>query len=142
MSKERDILAEKHGKVVPLVVKLSPDMDGRSIAPVAKVLLDNGIEGAIVSNTTTTRNGVEGEPFADELGGLSGAPLRNLSSTALQRFADALRGRVAIIASGGIMSADDVRERLSLGASLVQLYTGLVYRGPALVHEAALASVR
>jgi dihydroorotate dehydrogenase len=97
------------------------------------------VEGVIASNTTSARPGVAGLPHAEESGGLSGRPLAPLASTVLAALSEALAGEIPIIAVGGIMSGEDARARLLAGASLVQLYTGLVYRGPSLVAEVAEA---
>jgi dihydroorotate dehydrogenase len=131
----RDRLARTHGRRVPLALKIAPDLDDEEIAAIARALLDHGIDAAIATNTTVSRNGVEGLAHADEAGGLSGAPLRPLATAAVRKLGAALEGRIPIIGVGGIMSAEDAREKLDAGASLVQVYTGLVYRGPALVRR-------
>jgi dihydroorotate dehydrogenase len=131
----RDHLARSHQRRVPLAVKIAPDLDDAEIAAIARALLDHGIDAAIATNTTVSRKGVEGLAHADEAGGLSGAPLRPLATAAIRRLGAALKGRIPIIGVGGIMTAEDAREKLDAGASLVQVYTGLVYRGPALVRQ-------
>jgi dihydroorotate dehydrogenase len=135
LAQTRDRLARSHQRRVPLAVKIAPDLDDEEIAAIARALVDHGIDAAIATNTTVSRKGVEGLPHADEAGGLSGAPLRPLATAAIRRLGAALKGRLPIIGVGGIMSAADAREKLDAGASLVQVYTGLVYRGPELVHE-------
>ena len=133
LTKARDRLARGHRRRVPLAVKVAPDLDDEEIAAVARALLDHGIDAAIATNTTVSRKGVEGLAHADEAGGLSGAPLRPLATAAIRSLGAALKGRIPIIGVGGIMTAEDAREKVDAGASLVQVYTGLVYRGPALV---------
>jgi dihydroorotate dehydrogenase len=135
LTKTRDRLARSHQRRVPLAVKVAPDLDDEEIAAIARALVDSGIDAAIATNTTVSRKGVEGLPHAAEAGGLSGAPLRPLATAAIRRLAAALKGRIPIIGVGGIMSAEDAGEKLDAGASLVQVYTGLVYRGPALVQH-------
>ncbi|HJU21035.1 MAG TPA: quinone-dependent dihydroorotate dehydrogenase [Casimicrobiaceae bacterium] len=140
---ERDDLAQRHGRRVPLVVKIAPDLSDDGVRAVAKSLVRHGIDGAIATNTTLSRDGVEGLRHAEEAGGLSGAPLRDRAMMTLRTLATTLDGALPIIAAGGIMSGDDARARIGAGATLVQLYTGLIYRGPALVTECvrALANI-
>jgi dihydroorotate dehydrogenase len=137
LTEARDRLARSRKRRVPLAVKIAPDLDDEEIGAIAAALLDYGIDAAIATNTTVSRKGVEGLAHADEAGGLSGAPLRALATAAIRTLGAALKGRIPIIGVGGIMSADDAREKLDAGASLVQVYTGLVYRGPGLVREIA-----
>jgi dihydroorotate dehydrogenase len=131
----RERLARAHKRRVPFAVKIAPDLDDEDIAAIANALVQHGIDALIATNTTMSRSGIEGAPHAAETGGLSGAPLRSLATTIVRKLAAELRGRIPIIAVGGIMSAGDAAEKLAAGASLVQLYTGLVYRGPSLVRE-------
>lgn len=135
LKSEQRRLADVHGKHVPLAVKIAPDLDDAQIAAVAGLLQRHGVEAVIATNTTTTRDGVSGLAHADEAGGLSGAPLTMRSTKVVRELARALRGDIPIIAVGGIMSGADARDKIAAGASLVQLYTGLVYRGPELVRE-------
>jgi dihydroorotate dehydrogenase len=135
LARARDRLARGHQRRVPLAVKVAPDLDDEEIGAIARALLDHGIDAAIATNTTVSRTGVEGLPHAGEAGGLSGAPLRPLATAAIRSLAATLKGRIPIIGVGGIMSAADAGEKLDAGASLVQVYTGLVYRGPGLVRE-------
>ena len=141
---ERDDLAQWQGRRVPLVVKIAPDLSDDGVRAVAQLLIKHGIDGAIATNTTLARDGVEGLTHASEQGGLSGAPLRERALTTLRALAATLDGALPIIAVGGIMSGNDARERIDAGATLVQLYTGLIYRGPALITECvrALAASR
>ena len=138
----RDELAERHGRRVPLVVKIAPDLTEDAVRGVAQRLIEHRIDGVIATNTTLARDGVEGLPHATEQGGLSGAPLGGRALATLRMLARALDGAIPIIAAGGILSGAEARERIEAGATLVQLYTGLVYRGPTLVAECvrALAS--
>lgn len=132
-------LAETHGRYVPLVLKVAPDLNDADIPVVAESLLRHGIDGLIATNTTFSRQGVEGLPHADETGGLSGAPLTARATEVVRLFHAALGGQLPIIAAGGILSAADAQAKLAAGASLVQIYTGLIYRGPALVRDIAAA---
>jgi dihydroorotate dehydrogenase len=136
---EQAELASRHGRYVPLTVKLAPDLADAELTTVAKRLLAHGIDGVIATNTTIARNGVEQLPHADEAGGLSGRPLAARSTRAIAVLATELAGRIPIIGVGGISSAADAREKIAAGASLLQLYTGLIYRGPGLVGEIAQA---
>ena len=130
---ERDRLAARHGKRVPLAVKVSPDLDDAGIASVADRVAARGIDALIATNTTVSREAVAHLPFGREQGGLSGAPLKARATEIVAKFRRALPERVAIIGVGGIASAADAREKLDAGANLVQLYTALVYGGPELV---------
>ncbi len=124
-----------HGRYVPLAVKIAPDLEPAEIAALARQLLAHGIDGVIATNTTTSRAGVEQLPHGAEAGGLSGAPVREAATRAISVLAAELSGRIPIIGVGGILSAADARAKISAGASLVQVYTGLIYRGPELVGE-------
>ena len=132
---EQRVLAQEHGRHVPLAVKIAPDLDTAQIRAIADALRRNEIEGAIATNTTLARDGVAALPRAGESGGLSGAPLAQRSTGALRELVRALAGALPVIGVGGIMSAADALEKLAAGARLVQVYTGLVYRGPALLEE-------
>lgn len=137
---EQARLADQHGKYTPVVLKVAPDLNGEAIEGVARVLVRHGVDGVIATNTTLSREGVAGVRHADESGGLSGAPLRELSTKAIRTLARALDGAVPIVGVGGILSGDDAREKLDAGASLVQIYTGFIYRGPGLVAECVQAT--
>ena len=125
------------GRQVPLCIKLAPDLADADVAAVADALLEFEIEGVIAGNTTVTRPQVANLRHADEAGGLSGAPLAPLARQLVGRLRERLAGRVAIIGVGGILSAADAEALLDAGADLVQIYTGLIYRGPALVRSIA-----
>ena len=126
-------LEARHEKRTPLVVKVAPDLDEEAVALIAGVVNRLGIEGVIATNTTLSRHGVEGLPHGDEAGGLSGRPLRTMSTETLQQFRRHLDASVALIAAGGIFSEADLAEKLSAGADLAQIYSGLIYEGPGLV---------
>lgn len=128
-------LAAEHRRHVPLLVKLSPDLADEELAATASVIGALGIEGVIATNTTTTRPGVAGVENAGEPGGLSGAPLFDLSVAVVRRLRAELGSRIAIIGVGGVGSRQAARAMLDAGADLVQLYTGLVYEGPGLIRE-------
>ncbi|MCL2831493.1 MAG: quinone-dependent dihydroorotate dehydrogenase [Betaproteobacteria bacterium] len=135
-------LADLHGRYVPLALKIAPDLEDEQIAAIAARLKSHRIDAVIATNTTLSRQGVEGLPFAAESGGLSGEPLFSAANAVLEKLALALAGEVPIIGVGGIMSGEDARVKIAAGASLVQLYSGLIYRGPKLVAEAATALSR
>ncbi len=138
LAAERERLADRDGRRTPLVVKLSPDLEAAAIPAIAAVLLDHGIDGAIIANTTLARPGLAGRHAAQQ-GGLSGAPLKPLADLCLERFGRVWPADRPLIASGGIMSGADAADKRARGAAAVQLYTGLIYRGPALIDECAAA---
>ncbi len=144
LKEEQASLAARHGRHVPLALKIAPDLDEAQLDLIADRLMFHRIEAVIATNTTLSREGVTGLAHAGEAGGLSGAPLRGASTAVVRALARRLEGRVPIIAAGGILSGADAREKIEAGATLVQVYSGLVYRGPALVREAvaALAAAR
>jgi dihydroorotate dehydrogenase len=132
-------LADRHGRRVPLAVKIAPDLDDTAIDAIARTLVAHGVDAVIATNTTIARDAVAGLAHAEEAGGLSGRPLQARSNAVIAALARALDGALPIIGVGGILSGADARAKLDAGATLVQLYTGLVYRGPALVAECARA---
>ncbi len=132
-------LADTHGRYVPLVLKIAPDLDDEQIDTIGSALLRHHIDGVIATNTTITRDGVQGLTHANETGGLSGAPVRDRSTRVIRALHRVLKGEIPIIGVGGILSGSDAIEKMTAGASLVQLYTGLVYRGPGLVGECTSA---
>jgi dihydroorotate dehydrogenase len=132
-------LADTHGRYVPLALKIAPDLDHDQIETIADALMRHHIDGVIASNTTITRDAVQGLAHADEAGGLSGAPVRDLSTRVIRALHRAFKGEIPIIGVGGILSGEHARDKMDAGASLVQLYTGLIYRGPSLVRECAEA---
>ncbi|MGH2620301.1 MAG: quinone-dependent dihydroorotate dehydrogenase [Anaerolineales bacterium] len=126
--------AELAGRRIPILVKLAPDLSDPQLAEAVQVIGESGMDGIIASNTTTARPALR-SPHRDQRGGLSGAPLRQPALRTIRRSCELSGGRLPVIATGGILSAADARAALQAGASLVQLYTGLVYRGPGLVRE-------
>ncbi len=132
-------LADEHKRYVPVTVKIAPDIDNEQIKAIADALLRHKIDGVIATNTTTTRDAVTGMPHAQEMGGLSGSPVKAMSTRVIRALKTELGDALPIIGVGGIMSGDDAKEKIEAGADLIQLYTGLVYRGPALVRECATA---
>jgi dihydroorotate dehydrogenase len=134
----RERLADRHGRKVPLVLKVAPDLQNEDIQSISEAVLRHGIDGLIATNTSVSRDGVEGLRHASEAGGLSGAPIRARSTRVLQAFASLLPGKT-LIGAGGILSGGDAAEKFAAGASLVQLYTGVIYRGPGLVSECVSA---
>ncbi len=132
---ERRRLADEHSTQVPMAVKIAPDLDDADLPRIADTLVEHGIDAIIATNTTLARDRVAGLAHADEIGGLSGAPLCARSTEVIRILARHLRGRLPIIGVGGILSGQDALAKMEAGASLVQLYTGLIYRGPALVGE-------
>ena len=132
---EQGILTEKYGKYIPLTVKIAPDLNAEEVKSIAKSLIDNGIDGVIATNTTLSREGVEGLEFGEEQGGLSGQPVKEKSTLVIKLLSEALDNKLPIIGVGGIASSDDANEKLQAGASLVQVYTGFIYQGPPLVKE-------
>ena len=139
---EQAKLAQQHDKYTPIVLKIAPDLDTSEIDRIAKLLVKQRVDGVIATNTTLARDGVANEPRAAESGGLSGAPLRDRSTDVIRRLAGALDGALPIIGVGGILSGDDAKDKLDAGASLVQIYTGLIFRGPELVAECVRATAR
>ncbi|HKI52513.1 MAG TPA: dihydroorotate dehydrogenase (quinone), partial [Anaerolineales bacterium] len=127
---EREILNVK----CPILVKIAPDLTDEELDDAIGVILDKGMDGIIATNTTLARDGLRSK-HQSETGGLSGSPLAVKSEAILSRVVKLVDGRVPVVSSGGIMNPDDAKKRLALGASLVQVYTGLVYRGPSLVRE-------
>ncbi|WP_305841883.1 quinone-dependent dihydroorotate dehydrogenase [Photobacterium leiognathi] len=128
-------LAEKHGKYVPLALKIAPDLDDHEILQVCDSLIRNKIDGVIGTNTTLDRSLVQGMEHCDEVGGLSGRPLQNKSTEVIRKMAEALKGEIPIIGVGGIDSAISAREKMMAGASLVQVYSGFIYHGPRLLKD-------
>jgi dihydroorotate dehydrogenase len=128
-------LADRHGKYVPLALKIAPDLDASQISNIADALRRHRIDAVIATNTTLGREGVEASPLATETGGLSGSPLFEKSTELVRSLAQALAGELPIIAAGGITSGERARAKLKAGAKLVQIYSGLIYRGPALITE-------
>ena len=132
---EQRTLAQQHGRHVPVLIKIAPDLEDAHLDALARVFVEEQLEGVIATNTTLSRTHVEGLRYADERGGLSGAPLTVRATERIARLCRNLDGAMPVIGVGGIMGPADAIEKIQAGASLVQLYTGFVYHGPALVRE-------
>ncbi|WP_411358431.1 quinone-dependent dihydroorotate dehydrogenase [Pseudidiomarina salilacus] len=135
LKKEQMALTTKHGKYVPLAVKIAPDLSNEEIKQMAQALLKHEIDGVIATNTTLSRDAVKGLPFADEAGGLSGAVLFEQSTAVVRQLSVLLDQKIPIIAVGGIDSYSSAKAKLAAGASLVQVYTGFIYQGPKLIAD-------
>ena len=138
----RDEHVQRLGRALPLVVKIAPDLEDDAIRGIARVLAARGIDGAIATNTTVARDAVAALPHGQETGGLSGRPVFARANHVLRTLVRSLDGALPVIGVGGILSGADAREKIDAGATLVQLYTGLIYRGPALVAECVRALAR
>jgi dihydroorotate dehydrogenase len=136
---EQQRLATQHGRYVPLVIKIAPDMEQADVHQVGEALLEFEIDGVIATNTTITRDGVEKLKHGNEKGGLSGAPVRARSTNVIRHLRESVGESYPIIGVGGILSGADAKEKSVAGANLVQLYTGFIYRGGTLINEAAEA---
>lgn len=135
----RDRLATRHGRRVPLLVKIAPDLSDDDIEAAARVLGELGVDGVIAGNTTVDRLAVEGHALAREAGGLSGRPLYGRSTAVLRQLRSRMPAQIPLIGVGGILSGADALGKVTAGADLVQLYTGLIYRGPGLIGECVQA---
>jgi dihydroorotate dehydrogenase len=138
----REQLERRDARRVPMFVKIAPDLDETQVRIIAATLRKHGIDGVVATNTTIARDAVAGLPHADEAGGLSGAPVLEPSNLVIEQLRDELGRAYPIIGVGGVLSGPDARAKRAAGADLVQIYTGLIYKGPALVREAALALSR
>jgi dihydroorotate dehydrogenase len=134
---EQARLADQYGRYVPLALKIAPDVDSDQIRDIGAALVRHRIDGVIATNTTLNRRDVEGMRHAGEQGGLSGAPVFDLSNIVIRALKKEVGDAVPIIGVGGILSGRDAKAKIDAGAQLVQLYSGLIYRGPALVRECA-----
>jgi len=132
---EQTSLAEKHGKYVPVAVKIAPDLSEEEVNSIAECLIANNIDGVIATNTTLARDKVSHLPFGNEQGGLSGAPVKEQSTKVIQLLAKALDNKLPIIGVGGIACGADAEEKMAAGAKLVQVYTGFIYQGPQLIKD-------
>jgi dihydroorotate dehydrogenase len=139
LQERRQQLIKQHGRSVPMFVKIAPDLDETQVGVIAATLQKNGIDGVIATNTTISREAVQGLAHADEMGGLSGAPVLEASNQVIRQLRAALGPRYPIIGVGGVMSAADAQAKRDAGADLVQIYTGLIYAGPQLVQDCARA---
>ncbi len=139
IAERREALATQHQRRVPVFVKIAPDLDEAQVAVIAATLQRHGMDGVIATNTTISRTAVQGMRHAEETGGLSGAPVLEASNQVIRQLRAALGNGFPIIGVGGILSADDAVSKIRAGADVVQIYTGLIYEGPALVAKAAKA---
>jgi len=135
VKRKQSQLAARFGRYVPVAIKIAPDMTEEETSSIAKTLMAFEIDGVIATNTTVARDGVENSIHAKEAGGLSGAPVRSKSTQTIKALADNLGGKIPIIGVGGVLSGADAVEKINAGASLVQIYSGFIYRGPGLIKE-------
>ena len=135
-------LADVHGRYVPLALKIAPDLEPAQVTNIADALRRHRIDGVIATNTTIARDKVQGVRFAEQAGGLSGTPVFEASTSVVRQLAAALGGELPIIAAGGVLDGRGARAKLEAGAELVQLYSGLIYRGPGLVRECVQATMQ
>jgi dihydroorotate dehydrogenase len=142
IGERRESLAAAQGRRVPLFVKIAPDLDEAQVSLIAATLRRTGMDGVIATNTTLSRDAVAGLRHADEAGGLSGSPVRDSSNRVIAQLRGALGPGFPIIGVGGVMSGQHAQDKLAAGADVVQIYTGLIYKGPALVQEVARALAR
>jgi dihydroorotate dehydrogenase len=139
LTEHKALLEQQQARRVPMFLKIAPDLDDEQIGVIAATLQRHGVDGVIATNTTIARDAVKGLPHAEETGGLSGAPVREASNRVVRSLRQALGQAFPIIGVGGVMSAEDAKAKVAAGADLVQVYTGFIYRGPALVPEIARA---
>ncbi len=137
IAERRETLAKEHGKRVPIFVKIAPDLDEAQVSVIAATLKRHAMDGVVATNTTLSREAVQGLRHADEPGGLSGAPVLEMSNRVIRQLRAALGKAYPIIGVGGILSAEDAVSKIKAGADVVQIYTGLIYKGPGLVKQAA-----
>ncbi len=136
---EQKALAQQYNKYVPVAVKIAPDLTEEEVNGIAQCLIENEIDGVIATNTTLARDQVAHLEHGNEMGGLSGQPVREQSTIVIGLLAKALAGKMPIIGVGGIDSAESAQEKIAAGASLVQVYTGFIYQGPDLVRDIVTA---
>ena len=139
IAERRETLHKAHGKRVPIFVKIAPDLDDEQVSVIAATLKRHAMDGVVATNTTLARDAVKGMRHAEETGGLSGAPVLEASNRVISQLRAALGKGFPIIGVGGVMSGADAVSKISAGADVVQIYTGLIYKGPALVTEAAIS---
>jgi len=142
IARQREALARQHGRRVPIFVKIAPDLDASQIEVIAATLRRHAMDGVVATNTTISREAVKGLPHAEETGGLSGSPVLEASNRVIAQLRSALGKAFPIVGVGGILSAQDAASKIRAGADVVQIYTGLIYRGPDLVSDAARAIKR
>lgn len=137
IAQRREVLATQHGKRTPLFVKIAPDLDEAQVGVIAATLKRHGMDGVVATNTTLSRDAVQGLAHAEETGGLSGAPVLAMSNRIITQLRSALGAGFPIIGVGGVMSAEDAVSKIKAGADVVQIYSGLIYQGPKLVKQSA-----
>lgn len=135
MKEEQLKLQSQHGRYVPLVLKIAPDLTPEEVRNIANLLMQFNIDGVIATNTTVSRDKIMGHSLASEVGGLSGAPAKEIATQIVHLLSAELNGSLPIIAAGGVINRLDAREKIEAGASLVQIYTGLIYKGASLISE-------
>lgn len=135
LKEEQLKLQQQHHRYVPIAVKIAPDLNDEEITHIARLLLEFAMDAVIATNTTIARDMIADHPLANETGGLSGAPVKESSTRVVRGLTAELNGKLPIIAAGGILSTEDAQEKLAAGASLVQIYSGLIYRGPQLIAD-------
>lgn len=135
LKQEQLKLQTEHGKYTPIVLKIAPDLSAEEIQHIASLLLEFELDGVIATNTTIARYKVQHHKYGNETGGLSGAPVKDSSTIVVKGLAAELNGKLPIIAAGGILSGEDAQEKIQAGASLVQIYSGLIYKGPQLLED-------
>ena len=135
MKEEQLKLQIQYGRYVPLVLKIAPDLTSEEVREIANLLMQFNVDGVIATNTTISRERIVGHPLASEIGGLSGMPVKEMATEIVRLLAAELNEKLPIIAAGGIMDSHDAQEKLAAGASLIQIYTGLVYKGASLISE-------
>ena len=135
IKKEQEALQKLHGTYTPIAIKISPDLDSNSLREIAELLIQNGIDGIVATNTTISRPLNKKYPNSSQEGGLSGAPLHDMSQKTITELKNHSRDRLSIIGVGGIRDASTAHATLEAGADLIQLYTSLIYRGPRVIRE-------
>lgn len=135
LKQEQTKLQAEHGKYTPLVLKIAPDLSITEIKHIAGLLLEFGMDGVIATNTTLARDKIQGHRHTNEAGGLSGGPVKESATAVVSVLAGELSGKLPIIAAGGILSSHDAQEKIQAGASLIQIYSGLIYKGPQLITD-------
>lgn len=142
LKQEQQLQFELQKKYVPLVVKVAPDLSQDELGEIASILLEEKMDGVIATNTTISREGVSDAVLGKEVGGLSGKPLSKVSTAIVKQLATLLQGKIPIIAAGGIMTPEDALDKLAAGATLIQLYSGLIYEGPGLLSDIMRALIK
>ncbi len=136
---EQEKLSQQHGRYVPIALKIAPDLNTQQLNEIADLLLEHKIDAVIATNTTLSREQVQGLKNVEEAGGLSGAPVKVKSTQVIQLLSQRLQGALPIIGVGGILSGADAVEKIAAGADLVQIYSGLIYKGPQLIRDVCKA---